>query len=315
MRSRREGSDKINRLTALESAPDEQYALALDFLEREKGLQVVQAALRVLAEHPRRDAHPAVRRQYAFRDADGNRRDPGGYIRSDLLKILRQPAHPDDLPLFERGAWTYEFMPGADEVCSSVRANAVIAMSEVDPALASYHCVRLLTDRHTSKMSGEPAVTAARILASQSRFLPLYAYVMGDGAASEAVSECLRSLTSLPESLLTPLIEKLQKSEDEIALIGLFDLILGHPASAAHHEFVRRFLRATRLEDVHRYLVTAIVAQRKQGLIADLIDQATEEANRRKQENLLDALSLIDGDARAAAAVRTLRTALQRRPG
>lgn len=312
MRSRREGADKINRLAALESAPDEQGALALDFLEREKGLQVVQAALRVLAERPRRDARPTLLRQYAFRDADGNRRDPGGYIRSDILKILRQQPHPDDLPLFERGAWTYEFMPGADEVCASVRANALVAMDEIEPTLASYHCVRLLTDRHTSTMSGEPAVTAARILASRSRYLPLYAYVVGDGTASEVISESLRSLTSLPGSLVAPLVEKFQKSEDEIVLIGLFDLVLGHPSSAAHHDFVRHFLRTTSLEDVHRYLVTAIVAQRKQSLIADLIEIASEETNRRKQENLLEALLLLESDGRAAAVVRKLRGVLKR---
>ena len=314
MRSRREVSDKLNRLAALASAPDEQVACALEILERERGLQVVQAALQVLAQDPRREARPALLRQYAFRDADGNRRDPGGYIRSDILKILRHQAHPDDVPLFERAAWTYEFMPGADEVCSSVRANALIALSEVEPTLAGYHGARLLTDRHTAKMSGEPAVTAARILASQSQYLPLYAYVMGGGSVPEVISESLRSLTVLPGSLLPPLIERFQETEDEIVLIGLFDLILSHPAGSTHHDVVRRFLRDTTLEDVHRYLVTAIVARREDDLVSDLIERATEETNRRKQENLLEALSLIESDGRVATVVRKLRAEVKRTP-
>ncbi len=307
MRSRGQDSDKIRRLEALASAPEGQRAFALQLLDAEKGVQVVQAALQVLQDNPSRDARPALLRQYAFRDTDGNRRDPGGYIRTEILRILRQDVRHEELPLFERATWTYEFMPGHDEVCSSVRANALIALNEVEPTLAAYHAVRLLTDRHTARMSGEPAVTAARILASQSRHLPLYGYAVGAGAVPEVIAECLRGLAVLPSTLLPPLVETYRNTDDEIVLIGLFDLILSHPAGAAHRDFVRQFLRETTLEDVHRYVVTAIVARREQDLIGDLVDLARSETNRRKRENLLEALSLVPNDRRVAAAARQLR--------
>lgn len=50
-------------------------------------------------------------------------------------------------------------------------------LETIDTALASYHSVRLLNDLHTSRMSGEPALSAVRFLANQGQFLPLYGFV------------------------------------------------------------------------------------------------------------------------------------------
>jgi hypothetical protein len=47
------------------------------------------------------------------------------------------------------------------------------------------------------------------------------------------VAECLRSLTDLPASLLPSLVERFRESDDEIVLLGLFDLLLAHAARAA----------------------------------------------------------------------------------
>lgn len=293
MRSRHGQAEKLHRLNALAASLGEQVAFALELLASERGLQVSQAALQVLEENPVPAARPVVLERYVYCDASGNKRDPGGYLRSAILRVLRQIPRRDDIALLERAAWTYEFMPGADEVCWSIRANALIGLSDLDPELASYHSVRLLYDANTSKMSGEPAVTAARILAVQGRVLPLYAFAIDPTPrSSEARSEALRSLTHLPDSLLPSLVEKHRDSDDGIVLVGLFDLLLEHPAGAAFTDFIRDFLRATRLHDVHRYLVTTIVARRHQALLPSLRELARTESDPRKLENLTEALSL-----------------------
>ncbi|HVC33916.1 MAG TPA: hypothetical protein VNL16_10440 [Chloroflexota bacterium] len=281
---------------------------AFKLLDSDRSVEVVQAALGVIEQHLGPSTRPALLRRYEHCDADGNKRDPGGYLRSAILRVLRRVVKLEDLPLLERAAQTYEFMPPADEVCSSVRANALVAMNELDPALASYHCVRLLSGKFTAEMSGEPAVTAARILAAQSRYLPLYGYVVGAGGqVSEALSEALRSLAGMPGSLLPPIVGRYRDSDDELVLVGLFDLILGHADGAAFDDVVLHFLRTTVLHDVHRYLVTAIVANRKRALLVGLLDVAAVETDRRKQENLVEALALLHGDAAAAAAVKKLK--------
>jgi hypothetical protein len=282
---------QLGDLRRLADDPAAQAALAARLLETERNAEVVLAALAVLAEASDPTRRPALLRAYAYYDANPARRDGGGPVRAAILKALRPIALPEDTPLLERAAATYEFLFG--EVAGDLRAAALLALARVDDALAGYHAVRLLSDRHTSIMSGEPAVTAVRTLAAQGQTLPLYAYVaqvqepIGDVAA-----ECLRSLTALPASLLPALIERYRESTDEIVLLGLFDLLLAHETRAAHHAFILDFLSATGLYTLYRSLVATLVASRDETLIAALTAMAEVERNPRKLEMLREALAL-----------------------
>ncbi len=219
------------------------------------------------------------------------RHDPGGTIRIAILRALRPLARREDTPLLERAAATYEFLYG--EATGDLRAAALIALNEVDDVLAGYHCVRLLTDPHTSAMSGEPARTAVRILALHGQLLPLYAYVTGEGGGvADVLAESLRSLTAIPASLLPPLVERYGGSGDEIVLLGLFDLLLARDDRAAHTGFILDFLRATPLHNIYRYLVSILVASRDEALIAPLIGLAATERDRDKAAILRAALAL-----------------------
>ncbi len=313
MRARGDPSARLRRLEDLTSSPAEQISYALSLVETERMTDVVLAALQVITKNPSSAARPVLLRKYAYLDADGIKRDPGGFVRSQILRALRRVARVDDLPLLERAATTYEFMPPArSEVASEIRSNAVVAMNELNAELASFHCVRLLADSYTSTMSGEPALSAARILASQLQLLPLYQYVVSPTPrVPEVVSEALRSLAAIPGSLLEPLVDRYRTTDDGVELVGLFDLILTHKQGSDFNAFVVEFLRETTMIDVHRYVLAAIVANRKTDLVASVLQIAREETSRRKIENLIDALALMRGDRAAETALNDLRRRLK----
>ncbi len=303
---------QLRDLQALAGQPAEQRRLALDLLVPAAGIRVVQAALRALAGTTEDGARPVLLRQYAHYAADGVKRDPGTGLRVTILHLLRPLAgYPDHL-LLETATLTYEFLPPTrSEAAHELRAAALVILHDLDPERAAFQAVRLLADEHTSRMSGEPAVTAVRILAAAGHLLPLYYYATHTAVpVSEVLSDSLRALTGLPDSLLPAIIERYGDSADEIVLAGLFDLLLGHATRATHYPRVLAFLRATHYYDVYRYLVTSIVADHKTALLADLLDLAAAERDPRRVEILLPALDLVGTDPAVAAVMAQLRARL-----
>jgi hypothetical protein len=281
----------IDALRALAESPDEQAVYALGVVERERNVDAVVAALEVLGKRADPSHRPALLRRYAYSDRDGSRRDPAGTIRIAILRVLRPLALPEDTALFERAVLTYEYLYG--EAAGDLRAAGLLALSEVDAARAGFHAVRLLTDEHTSTMSGEPALTAVRLLAAGEQSLPLYGYVLRDGPTiSDVTAEALRSLTALPAALVPALVSRYRESDDEIVLLGLFDLLLAHPARAGFERLIVEFLQTTRLYAIHRYLASAIVAARDTTLIAELTTMERRERDPQKREALRAALAL-----------------------
>jgi len=291
---------KLERLRGLAGQPQEQVDYALELVGTDDNLDVVQAALDALADTPDARVRRALLDRFT-RDADGaGGGDSGCYRRVALLQALRYRAQRDDAAILERGVTTYEFKPPflpddptRGDVAAGLRSVALVTLNEVDEILAGYHAARLLVDKYTSPMSGEPAVTAAQVLAAQGHALPLYGYVLREEpGVSDVVGECLRNLAPLPASLLPALVARYRDSTDEIVLLGLFDLLLAHPDRARYDDLVLDFLRATRLYNIYRYLVSAIVASRREDLAARLQAMEAVEPDRLKAEILRDALAL-----------------------
>jgi len=291
---------KLERLRGLAGQPQEQVDYALELVGTDDNLDVVQAALDALADTPDARVRRALLDRFT-RDADGaGGGDSGCYRRVALLQALRYRAQRDDAAILERGVTTYEFKPPflpddptRGDVAAGLRSVALVTLNEVDEILAGYHAARLLVDKYTSPMSGEPAVTAAQVLAAQGHVLPLYGYVLREEpGVSDVVGECLRNLAPLPASLLPALVARYRDSTDEIVLLGLFDLLLAHPDRARYDDLVLDFLRATRLYNIYRYLVSAIVASRREDLAARLQAMEAVEPDRLKAEILRDALAL-----------------------
>src|SRR6266700_7140748 len=300
----------LRQLHGLADQPGTQARYALELLDQERGNQVVSAAL-------------------DYYDAAGNKRDAGSYLRSAILGALLAIADPADWTLAEHATKTYEFLPpGREESAGTLRAAGLVLLSQLDPILASYHCTRLLNDPHTSRMSGEPAVSAARLLANQAHFLPLYAYVHSNReGAAEVEAECLKLLAKVP----TPVIDGLfafyntpvpagggqflpyYETKEDVVLVGLFDLLLEHMTRGAYLDFTGTFLRTTQRNDVYRYLVSMMVANHQPEAWALLIEVARREQNQHKVGVLLSAFALIRHDPAITEVIRELQQKLEAR--
>jgi hypothetical protein len=283
-----------------------QTALALDLVAKDKDPRAVRAALDVLRERPTRDARPILRARFDLLAADGVKRDAGTYLRAAILQALRPIADLDDLPLLERGVTTYEWLPPKSEEASLLRSTALVVMNELDSRLASYHAVRLLADEWNSRLSGEPGLTAVHVLAALDDFSPLYYYALHQPQPqSDVLSECLRSLTRLPATLLPGLIEKHGSTRDEVVMVGLLDLLLEHPA--ADTTFVRAWMASTDLWAVYHYLVSRLIAMHAPDWLALLADQTARERHPRKLALIEEALALGRPDPLIQAALTTVR--------
>ena len=102
----------------------------------------------------------------------------------------------------------------------------------------------------------------------RAQLLPLYGLVASGGGRPEVRAECLRGLTGLPVSLLTRLLEGYRDEKDATVMVGLFDLLLGHPSRSAFAGFIASFLDRTQSIDLYRFVVNSIVASRDPTLIA-----------------------------------------------
>jgi hypothetical protein len=176
-------------LKDLSDEPEEQAALAVELLKIGDDRQLMLASLRVLRDVAYPSARSTLVDSYQQFAINGEKKDPGGQIRTLIIYALHAIA------LEEAG---------------QLRAAGVIALTEIDDELATFHASRLLVEAYTDPMSGEPAVTAARVLASQGQDQSLYQYLYQNPAATypEIISECLRLLTSLPESLIPGLVDR-----------------------------------------------------------------------------------------------------------
>jgi hypothetical protein len=96
-------------------------------------------------------------------------------------------------------------------------------------------------DEYTSPMSGEPAVSAARLLESQGQLLSLYSYLFAQHShRAEVEAECLRNLSRAPASIMETVLSHYStqtsigtgvpvprhETKDDVVLLGLFDLVL-----------------------------------------------------------------------------------------
>ncbi len=308
-------SPKLDQLKALADSPGAQTALAIEIVEREKDVRALRAALDVLKQRPAWNARPALLQRYATLAADGVKRDAGSYLRAAILLALRSLARPEDLPLLEQAATTYEYLPPThSEEAGLLRSTALVVMNEVDSALAGYHAVRLLNDPETSPLSGEPSLTAVRLLAAHDNRLPLYAYVLYQDRferppppLSEVISESLKSLAGMPESLVAVVIEKYRQSTDEAVLVGLVDLALEYGGNAAAAGFIRDMLRQTRQYAVYRYLVVRLVTGHDPRHLPELARLAGQDTDPRRLAILEEVLPLGAADPAVKGALEALR--------
>lgn len=217
--------------------------------------------------------------------AAGPRRDPAANLRAELLRGLRPMVSVADRERLEAALTTYEFGPQGEN-CSGLRAAALHALADLDPDLAETYAVHLLGDGHAEKMSGEPALSAVRFLASRGATAPLFLYALQGGAGQETLADAYRGLAGLPATLVARLAWRMLKSQDPVALVGLFDLLTSHPQPAAFGGFVTKWAIETDLIDVLQFAAAQAIATRCRPLIAAL-ERAAELAPQPERRTLI----------------------------
>jgi hypothetical protein len=305
---------RLQRLRELVGEPDARAAYAVMLLQPKFGLEVVRAALRVLVAHPYPFARGALVRLFGHYARQGVTRDPGTYVRSEIVRALRPICEPADVGLLEQALMTYEFpAPAFMEEAALLRSGALVTLAEMDDVRARFHATRLLADPLTDPMSGEPALTAITVLVAQGELLPLYFYVTQEMSRmhAEVGSTCLRSLGELPAEVVPPLVACYAQCTNSVLLVGLVDLLLQHPDLAISQETLARLLIEVKDLDLYRYLATALLAAGNVALRRMVLEAARAILESGKHGVLADVL----GEAGEAEDVRAALAALQaRRP-
>ena len=304
----------VQELRGLSNDPQVHAEYAISLLKPRQKLDVLLAALKALSELPAPEARQPLLLLYDHYAANGPKRAPGAHTRRAILDALRPIALPADVPLLQDAVTTYEFLPPKfSEDAGLLRSGALLILNELEEMLASYHAARLLVDGYTQEMSGEPALTAVRVLESQNQLLPLYQFVMSDSgpAHSDVISECLRSLTGIPEELLPSLIERFSQSKNGVILVGLYDLLIKHQAGPQGLDFLAESLISQQDLDIYRYLLITLLSSR-QPILISLLDTAVRlETDSLRIETIIEAADLFAADpdiADLAAALRAGRS-------
>lgn len=323
--------EDIRALRDLVDNPTEQAALALELLQKigsvpKRGRKIgdrelTQAVLRVLDKTPTPDARKPLLDLYARYAANGVSFDAGGYVRAAILSALRPGLEQADRKLLAKAVSTYEFPPPQfKEETAPLRSAALVSLNVLDDKLTRFHAARLLADEYTDRMSGEPALSAVRVLGTQGETTLLYHYATQHESATvpEVLAEALRNLTDLPESLLGGLIERHGDSGQDVVLAGLFDLLLTHEFPLEKRqdtqEFLSQFMVDTEQYDAYRYLVSTAVAQVAGGnesiwtLLKEHVEQQTGLLyDVEKVHILLSTLSVLAYNSEAAESLYALQ--------
>jgi len=177
-------------------------------------------------------------------------------------------------------------------------------------------------------MSGEPAVSAVRLLASQvshlpyqGQLLPLYSYLFQDTCHPEVEGECLRQLAKAPEEIIGSILSHyttrisvgtgtsvpLHETKDDMVLLGLFDLVLTYSKESACLSFIEAFLRETQRYDIYYYVLTTIIANHSSQGWKLLLNVAQDERGPEKIQLFLSALTLVPHDPAMEKVIRELQ--------
>lgn len=273
-KQRRADVQAIQSLRATDD-PRARREQAVALLERSRDLEVLRSALAVLNDEQDPELRPLFHAKYAWCEEAASKRDSSGFIRADIVRALHPIVQSADDDLLRRALTTYQ-MQGMYELCAELRAAALRVMNDLDPDTAALFAARFLGDPLTS-FSGEPAITAVRVLAAQQRLEPVFALASWGAASAQVVGEALRSLIELRADLVDLLVEWHLDAEDGQITLGLFDLLLGHVEHSRWYDVTLRYLTTTDDLDMYGIIVTSMVASRDQHLIDALRLLATDE--------------------------------------
>lgn len=280
--------DQIGELRALSG--EDQIDAAVRTMHASRDLEVVRYAIEIVGAAELPSLRNDLIQKYAWCQDQPHRRDGGAFVRSAILRALRPVSGPEDSALFQQAIITYE-LDGPTEVCGDLRSVGLLALNDIDSDLAGNYAARFLLDPQFT-FSGEPITTAIRMLASHSNLAPIFAVVSWGVGRSDVLAEGLRNLTEIQTDLLPIVVERYFESEDEQIILGLFELLLGHPSRDDWSTTMERWFRSTTVMDLYGIVAIQIVGSRSEVLINMLRELRSIEFDRMRQDMLDQALAL-----------------------
>ena len=287
---------KLDRFRALRNDPATTREFALDIIESESNPELLASALRALGENVRPEDGPLLRDLYHYFAESGRKRDAGGQLRAAVLGALWHLRDSEDLPLATAAARTVErSFQGDGEM---IRAAGLALLGVLDPGPATYLALAALGTLDAAEMSGEPALTAIRLLGNLGHREPLALFVYQSAGATlpDLVAEAFRGLVGVPVTQLHPLIElfdapppRRSRHLEDVAILGLCDLLITLELDPVVRSALNRFLNGSSI-DVYAVLATSIVASRRTELINLFLESLATEVSQPRLRIALDAL-------------------------
>ena len=293
--ARRTADTLLEELEGLDVDPVRQRDFAFELLTSNRRPSIFLPALTIVGDPRNHDERDAMLSLYGWLNEGGTTRDLNAGTRIRILKALRSAELHAPLDILLRAVHTVEHAPpgGLDEA-AGLRAAALVSLVDINDELAGYHAARLLVDHETSQFSGEPAVTAATVLATLSRLEPLYAYVMRTPQGqSEVIAEALHALVGAPETIVREVVEHLLAFDDEPVVASVFELVLRRD-DQQWTALIRSFLAGEQRPNLHRYVATTVAAERRPWQIDLLRERVAIETAPKRLAILAEALSLFD---------------------
>lgn len=97
------------------------------------------------------------------------------------------------------------------------------------------------------------------------------------------------------------------ETRDDVALLGLLDLVLASPDNSTCLAFLEQFLRETQRYDVYHSVLATLIATHSPQLWNMLLEVAHEERRPEKIEQLLSALTVLRYDPKIEHVIRELQ--------
>lgn len=297
---------KLDRFRALRNDPAARRELAREILDQEANAELLMAALQALDDQVRVEDHGVLCGLYSWLEEDFRRRDPGGMVRVEVLRVLWHLRLRDDLELAEAASTRVErSLNGNGEV---IRAAGLALLGVLDPEVAAFRAAAMLARVDAHPMNAEPALTAARLLGSLGHSVALATHVLRPPRSepSEVTAECIRGLSGLPVRHIQPVLDAFASSTDEVVLLGLGDLVVSLEPGEAVSAVVREMLTGADTPEVYGFLVTAIVASRRDDLLAELLGTLPGEVRQARLQLAHEALQLAPPTDEVQAALASL---------
>jgi hypothetical protein len=183
---------QVARLRMLvEVNPEGALRLAIELVERERVHRALEPALEVIQRASAVEARPTLRARYFDLAENGDRHDQDCALRVGIVRALTAVESRQDV---DAHANLYRSDRALGDVAQNLRAEGLLLLALLEPELGDYRAVELLADPHMSTFSGEPAVSAVRVLAKRGHMLPIWGVARRSGTAPDLLAQAFASL-------------------------------------------------------------------------------------------------------------------------